>query len=114
MFDGPTNKSKKKFIAPPGMPLEIIFKRKKWARVRDYTNDLSWTQIDGLSKKRTIMIKNYEAKINVAPKNNSKIVFSALKGVILDLIEPVNSDWLKVKHISGEKGFVKVSNIWGF
>jgi hypothetical protein len=40
-------------------------------------------------------------------------VFTASKGVLLELAEPITSSWIKVKHRDGETGYLKASEVWG-
>jgi len=37
MFDVPSQRGRKMFIAPPGMPVEIVVVSGEWSRVRDLT-----------------------------------------------------------------------------
>jgi hypothetical protein len=41
------------------------------------------------------------------------VVFSADKGVLLEVIDTVIPGWVKVKHVDGATGFVKASDVWG-
>jgi hypothetical protein len=40
-------------------------------------------------------------------------VFTAVKGVLLELAEPVASSWVKVRHRDGDIGYAKASDVWG-
>ena len=53
------------------------------------------------------------AKIRSSADDAAPIVFSADRGVLLDLAEPVASGWIKVKHRDGQSGYVKASEVWG-
>ena len=41
------------------------------------------------------------------------IVFTADKGVLLELAEPAGNGWTKVRHRDGQAGFVRSADIWG-
>jgi SH3-like domain-containing protein len=53
------------------------------------------------------------AKIRASADDNAQIVFTADKAVLLELNEPPNSGWLKVKHRDGLSGYVKTNEVWG-
>jgi SH3-like domain-containing protein len=113
LYDAPSAKGKKVFIAPRGMPVEIVFTYGEWSKVRDVTGDLSWIESKQLTAKRTVVVNMAAAKIRTAADEGSAIVFVADKGVLLDIAEPVASGWIKVKHVDGQTGFIKLADIWG-
>ncbi|MEN9866028.1 MAG: hypothetical protein RL748_1618 [Pseudomonadota bacterium] len=113
MFDAPSMKGKKVFIAPRGMPVEIVLTYGEWSKVRDASGGLAWLESKTLSNKRTVLVQVASAKIRASADDAAFIVFSADKGVLLELAEPPASGWLKVKHRDGLSGFVKVNEIWG-
>lgn len=113
MFDAPSQKGKKVFIAPRGMPVEIVLTYGEWSKVRDASGGLAWLESKALANKRTVLVQAASAKIRATPDDAGFIVFSAEKGVLLELGEPPASGWLKVKHRDGLSGYVKVNEIWG-
>jgi SH3-like domain-containing protein len=113
MFDAPSQKGKKVFIAPRGMPVEIVLTYGEWSKVRDASGGLAWLESKALSNKRNVLVQVVGAKIRATPDEAAFIVFTAEKGVLLELGEPPVSGWLKVKHRDGLTGYVKVSEIWG-
>jgi SH3-like domain-containing protein len=113
MYDAPGLKSKKVFIAPAGMPLELVLTNGDWSRVRDAGGDLAWIENKYLSNRRTLVVDVPQATARASASDTASVVFSAAKGVLLELAEPVSSGWLKVKHRDGESGYVKASDVWG-
>jgi len=41
------------------------------------------------------------------------VVFTADKGVLLELVEPAGNGWTKVRHRDGSNGYVRNTDIWG-
>jgi SH3-like domain-containing protein len=76
-------------------------------------SSLSVLQSKQLIAKRTVVVNATAAKIRTAADEGSAIVFVADKGVLLDIAEPVASGWIKVKHVDGQTGFIKLADIWG-
>jgi SH3-like domain-containing protein len=113
LFDAPSGKGKKLFVAPRGMPVEVILTYGEWSKVRDASGGLSWLESKSLSTKRTVIVTVPAAKIRVNKDDGAQIVFSADKGVLLELAEPPASGWLKVNHRDGLSGYVKTNEIWG-
>ncbi len=113
MYDAPGLRSKKVFIAPAGMPVELVLNNGEWSRVRDAGGDLSWIENKNLSNKRTLVVEVPQATARASASDTAAVVFSASKGVVLDLAEPVSSGWIKVRHRDGETGYVKASDVWG-
>jgi SH3-like domain-containing protein len=113
LFDAPSIKGKKMFIAPRGMPVEIIFTHGEWTKVRDASGNLSWLESKSLSNKRNVVVKVASAKIRAEADDGAPVVFTADKTVLLELNEAPNSGWLKVKHRDGLSGYVKTNEVWG-
>ena len=113
MYDAPSSRGQKLFVAPRGMPVEVVINYGAWSKVRDFAGDLSWIETKQLADRKNILVRNLNAKIRANPDDSADVVFSADKGVLLELVEPVSTSWAKVKHADGSLGYVKVSDIWG-
>ncbi len=113
MYDAPGLKSKKVFIAPTGMPVELVLTNGDWSRVRDAGGDLAWMENKHLSNKRMLVVEVPQATARASASDTAAVVFSAGKGVVLELAEPVSSGWIKVRHRDGETGYVKAADVWG-
>ncbi len=113
LYDAPGLKSKKVFIAPAGMPLELVLTNGDWSRVRDAAGELAWIENKSLTSKRTLVVEAPQAVARATASDSAAIAFTASKGVMLDLAEPVSSGWLKVRHRDGETGYVKAADVWG-
>jgi SH3-like domain-containing protein len=112
-YDAPSAKGRKVYIAPRGMPVETVLTYGDWVKVRDSAGDLYWLESKALTAKRMLIVKAGNAKIHAAPDDGSAQVFSADKGVLLELAEPAASGWLKVKHRDSQSGYVKATDVWG-
>lgn len=113
LYDAPSAKGSKLYVAPRGMPVEVILTYGTWSKVRDVGGDLSWVESKELVARRNVIVRVANAKVRVAADESSALVFSADKNVLLEMAEPVSGAWLKVKHKDGQLGYVKVSEVWG-
>lgn len=113
LYDAPSQKGRKVFVAPRGMPVEIVLTYGEWTKVRDVSGDLSWVQSIQLQSNRMAVVKVANAKVRAIADDAGVPVFSADKGVLLELVEPIAGGWLKVRHRDGQGGFVKASEVWG-
>lgn len=113
MFDAPSLRGQKLFIAPRGMPVEVVINYGTWSKVRDVTGDLCWVETKQLSERKKIVVRSLNAKIHTTADDAAGVVFSADKGVLLELVEPATSGWAKVRHADGSTGFVKLGDVWG-
>lgn len=113
LYDAPSAKGGKRYIAPRGMPVEIVSRYGDWVKVRDVDGELAWTESKGLSARRNVVVKALSAKVRAAPDDNAAILMTADKGVLLELGDPQATDWVRVRHQDGIAGFVRVSEIWG-
>ncbi|MBC3881827.1 hypothetical protein H8K35_10935 [Undibacterium sp. LX40W] len=113
MYDTPTFHGIKKYVAPAGMPLEVIFTQGAWCRVRDASGEFTWVEAKDLVTRRNLVVKVANARIRVAAEEGSTMLFSADKHVLLEMAEPPVGAWVKVKHRDGQTGFVRISEVWG-
>ncbi len=113
MYDAPTQKSRKLYVAPVGMPVEIVFANGDWVRVRDAVGELSWMENRSLTPLRTVIVEVTQANVRASAADSAAVVFNAAKGVVLELAEPPASGWIKVKHRDGYTGYLRAIEVWG-
>jgi len=112
LYDAPSTKAQKLFLLSQGYPVEVVVKLEGWTKVRDDTGAFAWIENSHLSERHTVMVKVAGAEARQAANDSSLVVFTAEKGVYLELVEQ-SSGWAKVRHSDGAAGFVKVSQLWG-
>jgi SH3-like domain-containing protein len=113
LYDEPSQKGRKVFVAPRGMPVEVVLTYGEWTKVRDASGDLAWVETSQLQSKRMVVVKAATAKVRAIADDSGVPVFNCDKGVLLELIEPLAGGWLKVRHRDGQGGFVKAAEVWG-
>ena len=113
LYDAPSFKSNRLYLISKQYPLEIVSRSGEWTKVRDASGDLSWIASNMLTDKRTLMVFANVAEIREAPNENAAVVFRAEKNVMLELVEPPTSTWIKVKHRDGQIGYARINQLWG-
>ncbi len=113
LYDAPSLRGGKLFIAPRGMPVEVVLTYGDWVKVRDVSGDMAWTEARTLSAKRQVVVRNGGAKVRPTADDSGIPLMTADKGVLLELADPQVSTWVKVRHKDGIIGFIKAVDIWG-
>ena len=113
MYDAPSLRSKKLFVASQFYPVEVVVSIDNWVKVRDATGELSWVEKKSLAEKRTVLVRANLADVRQAADEKSPLVFQVREGVALDLSEVGASGWIKVRHRDGQTGFIRNSQVWG-
>jgi SH3-like domain-containing protein len=113
LYDAPSQKGRKMFVAPRGMPVEVVLTYGEWTKVRDASGDLAWVESGHLQSRRMLVVKAANARVRAIADDSGVPVFTCDKGVLLELVEPLSGGWLKVRHRDGQGGFVKASEVWG-
>ena len=114
LYDAPTLRGTRTFVAPRGMPVEVIVAQGDWARIRDASGGLAWVEKKMLVDRRTVVVNvSAGATAHVSADEASPAVFRAQTGVLLDLVAPPSGGWVQVRHRDGQAGFVKVGEVWG-
>ena len=114
LYDTPSTKGTRMYIAPRGMPLQVVSSYAEWVKVRDANGDLAWTEAKGLAARRNVVVKAALARVRAAPDDNAALVMTADKGVLLELLAPASGGWAQVRHRDGIVGYVRGADIWGF
>jgi SH3-like domain-containing protein len=94
------------------MPVEVVLNYGEWDKVRDASGDLAWIDSKLLTSQRNVVVRVPNARIRAVAEESAPIVFTADKGVLLEMVEAAG-DWVKVRHRDGQSGYVKSSEVWG-
>lgn len=113
LYDAPSPKGGKLFIAPSGMPVEVLLGYGDWVKVRDASGDMAWIEAQGLSARRNVIVRVPSARVRAAPDDEAPVVMTADKNVLLELVDPESGPWVRVRHRDGISGYVKASDVWG-
>ncbi len=115
LYDAPSAKGGKLYVAPRGMPVEVVLSYGDWVKLRDMNGDLAWAEAKALSPRRMLVIKSANAKVRAGADDNAAVVMTADRGVLLELSDaaPASSLWLKVRHKDGVAGYIKATDVWG-
>ena len=113
LYDAPSERGRKVFVAPRGMPVEVVLSYGEWTKVRDVAGDLSWIEAKALDSRRHVVVSAAGAKVRASADEAGAVVFTADKGVLLELAEPISSGWVKVRHRDGQGGYIRAADIWG-
>jgi SH3-like domain-containing protein len=112
LYDGPSVKANKVFVASRGSPMEVVSTLEGWVKVREPGGHLAWAEARGLVTTRTLSVSAALATVRAAPADAAPPVFQARQGVILELIESGGA-WAHVRHRDGLSGFVRANQVWG-
>ena len=113
LYDAPSSKGGKLYVAPRGMPLEVVLSYGEWVKVRDASGEMAWTEAKGLSARRNVVARASNLKVRASPDDNASPLILVDKGVLLEMSEQPSSGWVKVRHKDGQSGYVKTSEVWG-
>lgn len=113
LYDAPSPKGRKVFVAPRGMPVEVVLTYGEWTKVRDAVGDLAWVESRALTQRRNVMVNAASARVRSAADEAAALAFTADQGVLLEMVEPVSGGWIRVRHADGQGGFVRAGEVWG-
>jgi SH3-like domain-containing protein len=113
LYDAPSARGKKLFVLSRGTPVEVLVTLDNWARVRDASGELAWTERKALSEKRTVVVTAPNVVVRAKEDDAAPPVFQVANGVVLEYVEPAAPGWIRVRHRDGETGFLRISQVWG-
>ncbi|MDO4905440.1 MAG: SH3 domain-containing protein [Lautropia sp.] len=114
MFDAPSDKAKRIYQAPRGMPVEVISVLQDWVKVRDFEGDVAWVHRDDLADRRTVIARE-RLSLRKEPSEMAGSWFEAAPGVIFDLQQDRadSEGFVRVRHTDGQVGFLDSAQLWG-
>ena len=113
MYDAPSVKAKKLYVASRDYPVEVLVNDGTWAKVRDVTGELFWVEKKSLSERRVVVVTSSIAEVRESASDRAGVAFRAQQGVALELVEIGASGWAKVRLGDGRGGFIRISQLWG-
>lgn len=113
MYDAPSLKAGKVFVASRYLPVEAIVKVEGWVKVRDSGGGLAWVEEKALSNKRYVIVTATQVGAYQSADTGSALIFEALQNVVMELLEPAMNGWVKVRHRDGQTGYVRTHQVWG-
>jgi SH3-like domain-containing protein len=117
LYDAPSRQASKVFVAPRGMPVEVISTVGVWIKVRDLAGDVAWVERSDLAERRTVVAATL-ATVRQQPQEGAAELLQVERGVLLDLADPpaaqTTAGWLKVRHREAGVGWVRTADIWGW
>lgn len=113
MYDAPSIKANRLFVASRFYPVEIIVQLDNWTKVRDAAGDLAWVEKKNLSDTRMVVVTVALADVRQKAEDGAPLVFQARQGVALEIVELGMDPWVKVRHPDGQAGFVRTNQVWG-
>ena len=113
LYDAPSNKADRLFIASRQYPFEVLVKLDQWTKVRDATGEVAWVENKAFGEQKTVLVTVPLADVRAAANPQSPLVFEAYKQVLLEVVEPPAEGWMKVRHRDGQQGFIRTAHVWG-
>jgi len=114
LFDGPSDRAAKRFIAIRGTPLEVLSTLGAWVKVRDVAGDVLWIPRAELGDSRNVIVSRALASVRRTAGDVGVLLFQAERGVLLEVVDgSAPAGWLRVRHRDGTVGFVAAAEVWG-
>ena len=113
LYDAPSTRADRLFVATRLYPFEVLVKLDQWTKVRDVNGEVAWVENAALGTRSTVIVTVPLADVRAGPDTQAPLAFEAYKHVVLEVVEPPASGWVKVRHRDGQQGFIRVAHIWG-
>lgn len=113
LYDAPSLKAKKLFVASRHLPLEQVVKLEGWSKVRDSAGVMAWIEKRALSNRRFVVVTAGISAIRQSPDEQAPALVQTNKQVALEWLENTGVGWLKVRHQDGVAGYIRTIEAWG-
>jgi SH3-like domain-containing protein len=113
LYDAPSARADRLFVASRQYPFEVLVKLDQWTKVRDANGEVAWIENAAFGTKATVLVTVPLADVRAQPNVQSPLAFEAYKQVVLEIVEPAQGEWIKVRHRDGQQGYIRVAHVWG-
>lgn len=113
LYDAPSAKAKKLFVASRYWPLEQVVSLDAWVKVRDSSGSMAWIEKRALSNKRFVVVTVALAAVRQSAEDRAAVVMQVRQQVALEWLESTGTGWVKVRHPDGMTGYIKTTDVWG-
>jgi SH3-like domain-containing protein len=120
LYDAPSAHAKPLYVYGRDIPVEALVNVEGWTKVRDASGTIGWMANKSLADRRMLVVRAPGADVRAAPDEKAPVVFRADRDVLLELAEPAPSPaatatpgWVKVRHLDGQTGYVRLSQVFG-
>ncbi|MBI3902378.1 MAG: SH3 domain-containing protein [Nitrosomonadales bacterium] len=113
LYDAPSLKATKLFVAARYLPLEQVVNLDTWVKVRDSSGGLAWIEKRALSNKRYVLVMADIADLRQTPDGTAAVLMQAKQQVALEWLKNTGTGWIKVRHQDGITGYIKTTEVWG-
>ncbi|MCP9758279.1 SH3 domain-containing protein [Aquitalea sp. S1-19] len=113
LYDAPALNAKKLFVVSRYYPVEVLATQKEWARVRDASGGIAWIPAAALSVQRMLIVTAAQAEVRTSASDSAPLAYRLDKDAVVELLEPAQAGWVRVKHRDGAAGFVRINTLWG-
>ena len=101
------------WVLARGYPLQVVGRKGKWLKVRDFENDEGWVYRSLTGRKPHMVVKSTVANIRSGPGTRNRIVGKAEYGEVLRTVRH-GSGWVMIRTENGLSGWVARSLLWGW
>src|SRR3569623_1559220 len=85
LYDAPSQKGRKVFVAPRAMPVEVVLTYGDWVKVRDAGGGMSWAEAKALTPQRLVVVR--AAGAHAASSSDSLLIVATSVAGLRPLVE---------------------------
>lgn len=113
MREGPGTRSQVLWELKQGYPLQVVERRGRWLKVRDFESDQGWVAASLTGRQPHHVVKASVAHVRSGPGTQHPIVGKAEYGELVRTREK-RAGWVKVTRTEGASGWIARRLLWGW
>lgn len=113
MRAGPGTSHEARWSLIRGYPLEVIGRKGKWYKVRDFERDQGWIYRSLAGKTPHHIVKVKVANIRSGPGTATRVIGKVVYGEVLRTVER-QRNWVKIRQDGGLIGWISRKLLWGW
>lgn len=113
MREGPSTRSQVLWELKQGYPLQVVERRGRWLKVRDFESDQGWVAASLTGRQPHHVVKASVAHVRSGPSTQHAIVGKAEYGELVRTREK-RAGWVKVTRTEGASGWIARRLLWGW
>jgi SH3-like domain-containing protein len=100
------------FTADKYYPVEVLDRKRGWAKVKDFEGEVAWVAERLLRRKPTVIVRVERANVRAAPRQSARVLFKGTWSESYPVRE-MKGPWVLIQTPDGEEGWIHRSIVWG-
>ena len=111
--EAPSSEADVLFTADRHYPVEILDRKRGWAKVKDFEGEIAWVAERLLTNKPAVVVTVERANVRESPARSARVISHGSWSDAF-AVEDTRGVWIQIRIDDDESGWIHRSVVWGW